>query len=278
MIVSREVNGVVICAISTALYHGSSLSAQNREPIELTPTDVGSTQASYFEVSPTADPQLFFGAAYGTNVPGLNFNTAPDGALSEGGTVNTKYASKGLLINNVRISASIYGGNRYGDGFVVENDFPQIYSFSPPVVAVGIANTSPDKDFIEVFSGPNATGELLLSFRDQEDMPTNFDVDRFVGGRALNGVTIGSFRISNASGNLELDELIFAVFATAVLPPEIRIEAPGEGSGVLVTFTGILQARGEDGSFKEVNPQPVSRFHIPEPSGSQLFRARGDTH
>lgn len=179
--------------------------------IEFTPTDVGSSNTAVFTTFPTDDPALFLGADYGGNVRLVDFNTAPDGPLSEGGTISTQYSSLGVTMNNIRISSAIYGGNNYGTGFAAENDPPQIYSFSTPVIAVGIVNTSPDNDLVEFFSGLGATGTLLLSFRDQEGLSPNFDIDRFVGAIATDGDTIGSIRISNNTGNLELDELIFAV-------------------------------------------------------------------
>lgn len=180
-------------------------------PIELTPTDVGSGASDRFTDFPTLNPALYLGFDGGVNTRTVDFNTAPDGTLSEGGSVSTQYASLGVTMNDIRISASIFGGNNYGTGFAAEDDVPQVYTFSTPVIAVGIVNTSPDKDLIEFFSGPNGTGELLFSFRDQENLSTNFNIDRFVGGVATDGTRIGSFVVSNSSGNLELDELIFVV-------------------------------------------------------------------
>jgi hypothetical protein len=196
--------------VALAIYFASAAWAQIT-PLELTPADVGSIDVSYFTTSPTTDPALFFGADYGSAVRAVDFNSAPDGALTEGGTVTTQYASLGVTMNNIRTSADIYGGNNYGAGFAAENDAPQVYTFTSPVIAVGIINTSPDMDLVEFYSGPNATGTLLFSFQDQEGQGLNFNIDRFVGGISAPGVTIGSFRVANVSGNLELDELIFVV-------------------------------------------------------------------
>jgi hypothetical protein len=182
-------------------------------PIELTPTDVGSTNTAFFTVHPTADPALYFGVDYAQQIRRVDFNTAPDGTLTEGVSLTTQYASYGVTMNDIRISANIYGGNNYGPGFAAEDDAVQIYTFSAPVVAVGIVNTSPDRDLVRFYSGPNATGQLLLEFRDQEGLPLNFNIDRFVGGTAQPGTSIRSFTVSNASGNMELDELIFAFAA-----------------------------------------------------------------
>ena len=173
--------------------------------VELAPSDVGSSSASTFSTLPTLGPTLYLGSDLIGDFRSVNFNTAPDGPLAEGGVVSNQYESLGVLANNVRISNSIFGGNNYGAGFAVEHDLPQIYTFSTPVIAAGIINTSPDADLIEFFSGANATGTFLGSFSDQG----NSSIDRFVGGIADEGTTIGSIRISNQTGNLELDELIF---------------------------------------------------------------------
>ncbi len=211
-------------------------------PIELTPTQVGSGDTTYFTTAPTVDPALFFGAAF-PDVRLVNFNTAPDGALVEGGTVITQYASLGVTMNDIRISAAIYGGNNYGPGFATEENDPQVYTFTTPVRAVGIVNTSPDKDLVQFYSGPNATGTLLFSFNDQQGVATNFNIDRFVGGIAADGVTIGSFVVSNQSGDLELDELIFALATNPKCPADLN----GDGSVDGADLGALLGAWNEPG-------------------------------
>lgn len=197
--------------IAPSVLLASSAALGQVASIELTPTDVGSSNNAYFTTSPTANPALFFGADFGSDIRTVDFNTAPDGPLSEGASLTNEYASFGVTMNSIRISNAIYGGNNYGTGYAAEDDVPQVYTFTTPVIAVGIVNTSPDGDLVEFYSGPNATGTLLFSFNDQEGQSRNFNIDRFVGGIADPGVTIGSFRVSNQSGNLELDELIFAI-------------------------------------------------------------------
>jgi hypothetical protein len=182
--------------------------------IDLTGTDVGSADPNRFTTFPTANPSLFFGRNYGIRFRKVNFNTAPDGPLVEGGGVTTQYASLGVTMNDIRISSDIYGGNLYGAGFAAEDDAAQVYTFTTPVTAVGIVNTSPDKDRVQFYSGPGATGALLQDFVDTDGLPLNFNTDRFVGGMASSDTTIGSMVISNQGGNLEMDELIFAVYAT----------------------------------------------------------------
>lgn len=183
--------------------------------IELTPTDLQSAHTAFFTTAPTTDPALFFGADFGDRVRRVDFNSAPDGPLVEGGSVTTQYASYGVTMNDIRVSANIYGGNNYGAGFATEDNGAQTYTFSNPVVAVGIVNTSPDRDLIQLWAGPGGTGALLLEFRDQEGLPLNFNIDRFLGAHATGGTTIRSITIQNASGDLELDELIFVVACPA---------------------------------------------------------------
>lgn len=217
--------------------------------IELTPTQVNSGNAAIFTTSPTDDPALFFGVAF-ANVKLVDFNSAPDGALVEGGEVTTQYASLGITMNSVRISGAIYGGNNYGAGFATEDNVPQVFTFTKPVKAVGIINTSPDKDLVQFYSGPNATGSLLFSFNDQEGLSTNFNIDRFVGGIAAEGVTIGSFVVSNQSGDLELDELIFALDDEPTCPADFNGNGVVDGAdlGQLLGAWGQSGAADLDGS------------------------------
>lgn len=209
------VGGCVLCLLSAPQAAGQV------SKIEWTPTQLGSGDPSFFTVAPTANPALYFGIRF-DQVGLVDFNTAPDGPLVEGGDVTTQYNSIGVTMNAIRISASIYGGNLYGPGFATEENQPQVYTFTKPVKAVGIINTSPDKDLVQFFSGPDATGKLLFAFNDQEGVPTNFNIDRFVGGIADDGVTIRSFVVSNQSGDLELDELIFAFAEEPTCPADLN--------------------------------------------------------
>lgn len=93
------------------------------------------------------------------------------------------------------------------------------------------------------------------------DVPVNFTVDRFIGGVALDGKTIGSIRISNASGNLELDELVFAV-PVYLQPPGPRVVMRSFESMDLfaVSFSGILQSSDDLTGFADYDPPAVSPF------------------
>lgn len=210
---------------------GTSIASAQVSRIELTPSDVGSASNSFFTSAPTVNAANYFGTDYGTLVRSVNFNTAPDGPLVEGGNVNSQYASLGVTMNDIRITSSIFGGNNYGAGFATEDNIAQIFSFSTGVKAVGIVNTSPDGDLVSFYSGQNATGTLLFSFRDQTGSGINFNIDRFVGGVADSGVTIGSFVVSNSAGDLELDELVFVV-------PE-----PASIAALSVAILGLVRRR-----------------------------------
>lgn len=172
--------------------------------IELTPDYVGSANGNYFTTAPTDNPELFLGVGEARLV---DFNTAPDGDLTEGGDVNTQYASLGVTMNDIRISSNIFGGNNYGPGFATEDNAAQIFTFDTPILAAGIVNTSPDGDMVRFWSGPDATGEMLLEFNDEGSSGT----DRFVGGVSDGSDSIRSFSVSNQGGDLELDEFVFIV-------------------------------------------------------------------
>jgi hypothetical protein len=210
----RRTNHAIVMSFLVSAGWAATAGA-NVEKIEWTPTNLASGNQDYFTVPPTANPALFFGQDYGSAVRKVNFNTAPDGSLVEGGDVTTQYASLGVTMNNIRISADIYGGNLYGAGYATEDNVSQVYTFTRPVLAVGIVNTSPDKDRVSFYSGPGGTGTLLLEFSDQEGLPLIFNIDRFLGGRVNGGAAIRFFVMSNQGGDLELDELIFA-FAPAI--------------------------------------------------------------
>lgn len=240
-----RMGSVVLCAAMAP-----ALSAWSQVvKIELTPTDVGSGNGAFFTTAPTANPALFFGAEF-ADVRLVNFNTAPDGLLVENGELTTQYASFGVTMNSIRISSAIYGGNNYGAGFATEDNIPQIYTFTVPVKAVGIVNTSPDKDLVQFFSGPGGSGDLLFSFNDQQGLPTNFNIDRFVGGIAEEGVTIGSFVVSNQSGDLELDELIFAVADESKCVEDLNDDGVVDGAdlGILLSVWNQSGVGDLDGS------------------------------
>lgn len=208
--------------------------------IELDPQTVQSASNATFSTLPTTDPARF--GLSGNDVRRVNFDTTPAGApLASGTYLTNHYASLGVQMNGIRISNAVYQGPASPPNATWFDQGP-VFTFTVPVVAVGIINTSPDHDLVELWSGPDGTGTLLLSFRDREGLPTNFNIDLFIGCRAVSGCTIGSMRWVNASGNLELDELVFEVCQD---PPSVAYGAgcPGAGGAVLgLDVTGC--ARG----------------------------------
>jgi len=179
------------------------------QQIELAPPAVQSLSSAVFSTLPTADPARF--GLTGGDVRRVNFDTTPANTpLPSGAYLTNEYASIGVVMNGIRISNSVYGGPASPPNATWFDQGP-VFTFTVPVVAVGIINTSPDHDTVQLWSGPNGTGTLLLTFQDRAGQPINFNQDLFIGGRAVSGATIGSMRWTNASGNLELDELIFEV-------------------------------------------------------------------
>jgi len=183
--------------------------------IELTPADVGSGSTSVFTTLPTADPSVF---GFSGDVRKVNFDKTPGGvSIPSNSNLTNEYASIGVTMNNIRVTNGVYGGPASPPNATLY-DQGHIFNFTVPVRAVGIINTSPDHDWVELYTGPNMTGTKLLDFDDQHGLGKNYNVDRFVGGRVTDpGVTIGSMWVHNAAGNLELDEMIFEIPEPATL-------------------------------------------------------------
>lgn len=178
--------------------------------IELTPADVGSTSGPNFSTLPTDDPSTF--GFSGADVRGVDFDFLPDGtAIADGAVLSDGYASLGLVMENIAVSSSVYEGAASPPNatYAGPPGATQRFLFAVPVVAVGIVNTSPDQDTFEFY---DVDGELIHRTRDQDSAPgPNFNVDRFVGARTNNDRLIHEMRLVNATGQMELDELIFEV-------------------------------------------------------------------
>jgi len=182
--------------------------------IELTPTDVGSGSSSVFTTLPTDNPGLF--GITGSDIRFVDFDFDPFGtAIPSGTALTNQYSSIGVTMNSIVVSSSVFGGpasppNATTTPFTPGLDL--IFNFTVPVVGFGAINTSPDADVLEFWSGPNGTGTLLLSFADQGGTASpNFNIDRFVGGLIDGTDAIQSVVYVNATGQIELDEFIFAV-------------------------------------------------------------------
>ena len=184
---------------------------------DLAPDDVGSQSSSVFTTLPSANPARF--GLTGTDVRVVNFDRTPSGAKvrSERHLTN-EYAKLGVKMNGIRVSDSVWEGAASGSN-ATWNNAPQIFTFTVPTFAVGIVNTSPDQNLVQLWSGPNATGRLLLEFTDGS--VGSYD-DRFVGGRVCGEVPIGSMKVVNREGkDLELDELVFEVWSSQ---PRVAIQ------------------------------------------------------
>lgn len=204
-------------------------------PIELTPADVGSSSTTTFSSLPTANPALF--GILGADVRSINFDIDPFGnPILSGTALTNEYASIGVTMNGIQVSSGVFGGAASGPN-ATTSSFIQgqnlIFTFSVPVVSFGAINTSPDADVLEFWSGPNGTGTLLLTFQDQNGTTSpNFNVDRFIGGHVTGTSAIQSVVYQNNSGQIELDEFIFAADEGFFLPggqgnPDGAVPEPG---------------------------------------------------
>ena len=200
---------------------------------ELYPSDVGSSATGKFVPAPTEDPTIFGFGLGGAKVWTVNFDVDPFGTpLTTPGPVSTQYASIGVTMNDIPISTGFFGGVNGGPA-TAPNQTRQgtpgpgqvaTFTFTEPVTAVGIVNTSPDADIYEFL---DASGNLIGSITDSADFPVN----RFVGGASSNGVLIKTFRvIGNPFGGLELDDLIFQ-------RPSITIPEP---TSLALLCSGVL--------------------------------------
>ena len=178
---------------------------------------VGSNLQDRFSDLPSDAPELF---GIEGDVRSVNFDSDPFGTPIASGTfLTTEYESLGIVLNEVQVSSSVYGGPASAPNTTYTAAVPGEglqFQFQVPVAAVGFINTSPDQDLIEFF---DSEGELIFSTRDQMGLPKNFNVDRFVGYRASADRPIASMRVSNNTGNLELDELIFVPVAASYQYP-----------------------------------------------------------
>jgi hypothetical protein len=227
-------NGARVALAAIGLFSAASASAAIT-PIELTPADLGMGASPVFTTLPTDNPTLF--GFTGPNIRGIDFDFTPGGtAIDSGTSLTNQYASIGVLMNGIVVSSGVFQGpasapNATQTPFTPGLDL--IFTFTEVVVAVGTINTSPDKNIIEFWSGPNGTGTMLFTFADQAGSPSpNFFIDRFVGGRATGGDVIGSVVYTNTTGQIELDELIFEF-----VPREVTIPEPATlalvGAGLL---------------------------------------------
>jgi hypothetical protein len=225
--------------------------------IELTPPDVGSTSTSVFSTLPTANPALF--GLTGSDVRGVNFDTAPGGVtITSGTTLTNEYASLGVVMENIAVSNSVYGGPASSPNATTSpatQGVIQRFVFTVNVVALGVINTSPDQDTFEFYDKDN---QLIYSTRDQDTAPSpNFNVDRFVGARTNNDRLVAAMQLVNATGNLELDELIFEVsdaqlahtdFVYNVIVTDLDSDSlmyslPVAPSGATIDSSGVIRWR-----------------------------------
>ncbi|MEL7496446.1 MAG: putative Ig domain-containing protein [Planctomycetota bacterium] len=190
------------------LYFGATFYSEiEARFIDQTPTDVGSTTPNTFETLPSVDPSIF---GFNGDVRTINFDTDASGnPIASGTSLTTEYESLGVVMNNIEVSSSVFGGAASAPNATITPAVVGeglVFQFTTGMQAVGFINTSPDQDLVEFF---DSEGELIFSSTDQDGEVTNFNIDRFIGFTASEDRPIHSMRISNNTGNLEIDELIF---------------------------------------------------------------------
>ncbi len=197
----------------TILATGMQSAQADFTTVLLSPDDLGSSESTNFDLSPSDAPELFGFSGPGIRI--VDFDTAPDGSpIAEGTRITDQYASLGVLVSTsvpqeLRAGPGVFEGPSSAPNATFLFDGSIIFNFTVPVDAVGVVNTSPDGDFYEFFSGQDGTGDLLGSFQDIEFSA----IDQFAAGFADSNVRIGSFVVTNSSdgGSLELDDLVFRV-------------------------------------------------------------------
>ncbi|GGE36403.1 hypothetical protein GCM10011360_25210 [Primorskyibacter flagellatus] len=159
-----------------------------------------------FTTLPSVDPTLFGFAADASTVDFEGFGS--------GGAISTQYLPD-FTVSGAVFSSSVYGGAASGSVAAYSSGGTQTYSFTSGLSRVGIINTSPDKDRLTIY---DKNGIEIATFRDQESVPSpNYNIDRFLGFQTEAGEEIWSLSITNLSGNLEMDDLVYS-FATPAVP------------------------------------------------------------
>jgi len=192
---------------------------------DLKPSDINPADNKHFSTLPTQDPSLFGFSGFGVRT--IDFDTDLAGnPIADGTILNNQFAPLGVTLDNSEVFDSVWQGPASNTNAIARGG-THTFTFTVPVDRVGIINTSPDHDLVEIFSGPNATGTLLASFNDGG----NATRDRFLGAQTTGGDLIGSIRLTNNNGWLELDDLVF------------QTPIPAPGSAAIAGLAGVLAAR-----------------------------------
>lgn len=173
---------------------------------------------------PTINPRMFGFI----DAVGINFDFDTNGHLIAAGTaITNQYESLGVLANGpvtglYNDQAFILDGgtppNGIGMGYSGFPSGDMVFTFITPVQAFGFINLSPDGNRVDVYDGPNGTGNLLTSVTDRGD----FTSDEFIAAYSTGDEVIRSFVIRDVGGpisaGLDIDELVFGKFAPVPVP------------------------------------------------------------
>jgi len=160
-----------------------------------------------FTILPTNNKGIY---DFSGDVREADFDLDQNGFVISSGTfVANEYDLLGVVMNSIYVDELAFEGAASAPNATRFTN-TAIFTFSVPVTAVGIINTSPDpNEGVEVFDG---NGVSMGSFIHG----ANPNLDRFVGYRATGTDLIGSIVYSNGLSDLELDELIFEVSAVPI--------------------------------------------------------------
>jgi len=213
------------------------LPAQAYDKIEVTPGSVSSGDSDGFSDLPSANHALF--GFNGPNIVSIDFEVFPDGDPMHYVDLTLEFEAWGVSMNNIWVVEDVFQGAASGDW--ATKAAGQVFTLDMPATAIGVVNTSPDGDLVECFTSADASGTAVVSFNDQYGTTPDPHVDRFVGCQATNpGERLMSMRVSNGSGDLELDDLLVDYAGP-------RISASGDferGEDVTISVTGANPGAG----------------------------------
>jgi hypothetical protein len=232
-----------LLALVNATAHAECPEEPDAAVIEVAPRG----DATRFDPLPSRLPSWYDFERDATTV---DFETYPDGTpIPPGSALSDEFKSVGVEMGGVWVYDGAFDGASSGEK--TTGGGRQVFNFLVPVKAAAIVNTSPDHDIVELYTGQNGTGDCLLRFADQEGEEEDVLVDRLVGGRAAGFDTIGSMVVINASGNLELDDLVFEPQRPVLTVPTlvhgekatIRVERalPGSSMSLVMSRTGTSE-------------------------------------
>lgn len=197
------------------------------------------------------------GGAINSNV---DFNGHPDGALQTGfyslsdGVTFSDHHNFDEVRWSFGPGQSGTSGALPGEGTHPRSNYLHIasageftISFATPVLGAGFFTIDKYNDsqlWVDVFTGQNATGDLLGSWL---SMGQNFQTNKlfFIGAQTDNDTRIGSLRLrfdASARDEVGIDDVVFAT-KTSTQPPPLPAAAP-EPASISLLGAGLLGLAG----------------------------------